>query len=80
MSGLLEPRAIGASLPRIDAVAKATGTAPYAYEQPVTYPLYLHPVQASIARGRVTDRHRRSRGPHRRGRPAHPSQRPPARV
>jgi hypothetical protein len=45
----------GASLPRIDAVAKATGTAPYAYEQPVTDPLYLHPVQASIARGRVTE-------------------------
>jgi xanthine dehydrogenase YagR molybdenum-binding subunit len=54
MSGLLEPRAIGMSLPRIDGVAKVTGTAPYAYEQPVTDPLYLHPVQASIARGRVT--------------------------
>jgi hypothetical protein len=38
-----------------DAVAKATSTAPYAYEQPVTDPLYLHPVQASIARGRVTE-------------------------
>ena len=54
MSGLLQPRAIGTSLPRIDGLAKVTGTAPYAYEQPVTDPLYLHPVQASIARGRVT--------------------------
>jgi xanthine dehydrogenase YagR molybdenum-binding subunit len=54
MSGLIEPRAIGTSLQRIDGAAKATGTAPYAYEQPVTDPLYLHAVQASIARGRVT--------------------------
>ena len=55
MSGLLEPHTIGTSLPRIDGIAKVTGTAPYAYEQPVTDPLYLHPVQASIARGRVTE-------------------------
>jgi xanthine dehydrogenase YagR molybdenum-binding subunit len=54
MTGLLEPHTIGTSLPRIDGVAKVTGTAPYAYEQPVTDPLYLHPVQATIARGRVT--------------------------
>ncbi|MDQ5855305.1 MAG: molybdopterin-dependent oxidoreductase, partial [Actinomycetota bacterium] len=54
MSGLPQPRAIGTSLPRIDGLAKVTGTAPYAYEQPVTDPLYLYPVQASIARGRVT--------------------------
>jgi xanthine dehydrogenase YagR molybdenum-binding subunit len=53
MSGLLEPRAIGKSLPRVDGFAKVTGTAPYAYEQPVVNPLYLHPVQASIARGRI---------------------------
>src|SRR5205807_1860687 len=54
VSGLLEPHTIGTSLPRIDGIAKVTGTAPYAYEQPVTDPLYLHPVQATIARGRVT--------------------------
>ncbi|HXT43227.1 MAG TPA: xanthine dehydrogenase family protein molybdopterin-binding subunit [Pseudonocardiaceae bacterium] len=54
MGGLVEPRAIGTSLQRIDGAAKATGTAPYAYEQPVTDPLYLHAVQAGIARGRVT--------------------------
>lgn len=54
MSGLLEPRAIGRSLPRVDGFAKVTGTAPYAYEQPVPDPLYLHVVQANVARGRIT--------------------------
>lgn len=54
MSGLLEPHAIGRPLPRVDGLAKVTGTAPYAYEQPVPDPLYLHPVQAGIACGRVT--------------------------
>jgi xanthine dehydrogenase YagR molybdenum-binding subunit len=55
MIDLLEPRAIGMSLPRLDGRAKLTGTAPYAFEQPVADPLYLHPVQAAIARGRVTE-------------------------
>jgi xanthine dehydrogenase YagR molybdenum-binding subunit len=54
MSGLLEPHAIGRPLPRVDGLAKVTGTAPYAYEQPVPDPLYLHPVQAGIARGRIS--------------------------
>jgi len=54
MTGLLEPRAIGAALERIDGPAKVTGTAPYAFEHPVTDPTYLHPVQATIARGRIT--------------------------
>jgi xanthine dehydrogenase YagR molybdenum-binding subunit len=53
MTELLQPRAIGASLARLDGHAKVTGTAPYAYEHPVPDPLYLHPVQATIARGRV---------------------------
>ncbi|MBB1157470.1 xanthine dehydrogenase family protein molybdopterin-binding subunit [Amycolatopsis dendrobii] len=52
MTGLLEPRAIGRGLTRRDGPAKVTGTAPYAYEHPVEAPLYCHPVQASIARGR----------------------------
>ncbi|NIJ11313.1 xanthine dehydrogenase YagR molybdenum-binding subunit [Saccharomonospora amisosensis] len=34
---------------------KVTGCAPYAYENPVQQPGYLHPVQATIARGCVTD-------------------------
>ncbi len=49
----IEASAMGASLPRTDGPAKVTGTAPYAFEQPVTDPLYLHAVQATIARGRV---------------------------
>lgn len=51
---MLEPRAIGAPLARLDGRAKVTGTAPYAFEQPVDHPAYLHPVQATVARGRVT--------------------------
>ncbi len=54
MTGLLEPHAMGAALPRIDGRAKVTGTAPYAFEHPATDPAYLHPVQSTIARGRVT--------------------------
>jgi xanthine dehydrogenase YagR molybdenum-binding subunit len=44
---------IGASLPRVDGPAKVTGTAPYAFEHPVEDAAYVHPVQATIARGRV---------------------------
>ena len=51
---LVEPRAIGTRLTRLDGPAKVTGTAPYAYEHQVDAPLYLHPVQATIARGRIT--------------------------
>jgi xanthine dehydrogenase YagR molybdenum-binding subunit len=51
---MLEPRAIGQSYARRDGHAKVTGTAPYAFEQQVDDPAYLHPVQATIARGRAT--------------------------
>jgi xanthine dehydrogenase YagR molybdenum-binding subunit len=54
MTNLLEPRAIGASVQRLDGPAKVTGTATYAFDQPVDNPAYLHAVQASIARGRVS--------------------------
>jgi len=54
MIDLMEPHAIGLPLDRLDGRAKLTGTAPYALEHRVTQPLYLHPVQATIARGRVT--------------------------
>jgi len=47
-------RAIGAPLDRIDGPAKVTGTARYAFEQPVERPAYLYPVHATIASGRVT--------------------------
>ncbi|MET9019932.1 xanthine dehydrogenase family protein molybdopterin-binding subunit [Actinopolymorpha sp. NPDC004070] len=45
---------MGRPLTRVDGLAKVTGTAPYAYEQKVDNPLYLYPVQATIARGRIT--------------------------
>ena len=47
-------RAIGAPLDRIEGPQKVTGTARYAYEHHVEYPLYLYPLQSDIARGRVT--------------------------
>ncbi len=49
----LEIRAIGQPLERIEGRAKVTGTAPYAYEHGLDRPLYMHPVQATIARGRI---------------------------
>jgi xanthine dehydrogenase YagR molybdenum-binding subunit len=51
---LLRPRAIGRDLARRDGVAKVRGTATYAFETPVEAPAYAHPVQATVARGRVT--------------------------
>lgn len=52
-TGLLVPQAIGRNLVRRDGPSKVTGTAPYAYEAPVENPAYCHPIQATIARGRV---------------------------
>jgi xanthine dehydrogenase YagR molybdenum-binding subunit len=54
MSPALEPRAMGRDLVRRDGPDKVRGTATYAFETPVLDPLYCHPVQATIARGRVT--------------------------
>jgi xanthine dehydrogenase YagR molybdenum-binding subunit len=51
---LIQAKSIGSPLTRLDGPAKVTGTAPYAFEHPVENPTYLHPVQAAIARGRVT--------------------------
>ncbi|MBU9762692.1 xanthine dehydrogenase family protein molybdopterin-binding subunit [Mycobacterium sp. TNTM28] len=51
---LVEPHAIGQPMARTDGRAKVTGTARYAFEQQVEHPVYLHPIQATIARGRVT--------------------------
>ncbi|MGV0679566.1 xanthine dehydrogenase family protein molybdopterin-binding subunit [Mycolicibacterium fortuitum] len=51
---LVEPHAIGEPLARADGLAKVTGTARYAFEQKVEHPAYLHPIQSTIARGRVT--------------------------
>jgi xanthine dehydrogenase YagR molybdenum-binding subunit len=54
MTELLEPRAIGRDLVRRDGVPKVRGTAVYAYETPVDSPAFAHPVQATVARGRIT--------------------------
>ncbi|MFI6044163.1 xanthine dehydrogenase family protein molybdopterin-binding subunit [Nocardia sp. NPDC051321] len=51
---LIEANAMGTSPTRLDGPAKVTGTAPYTAEHRVDRPTYLHPVQATIARGRVT--------------------------
>jgi xanthine dehydrogenase YagR molybdenum-binding subunit len=50
---MIETRAIGAALERLDGRIKVMGTAPYAFEQRVERPAYLHPVQSTIARGRI---------------------------
>ncbi|HEX8757050.1 MAG TPA: hypothetical protein VF745_11990, partial [Steroidobacteraceae bacterium] len=55
MTSLLEPRAMGTSPARMDGAAKTMGTAPYAFEHRFERPAaYLHPVQSTIARGRIT--------------------------
>ncbi|WP_237740742.1 xanthine dehydrogenase family protein molybdopterin-binding subunit [Crystallibacter crystallopoietes] len=54
MTAPLEARAMGSSLERLDGPAKVTGTARYAWEQQVEQPAYLHPIQSTIALGRVT--------------------------
>jgi xanthine dehydrogenase YagR molybdenum-binding subunit len=46
--------AIGAPLTRRDGPAKVTGQATYAFEHPVIDPTYLHPIQSTVAKGRVT--------------------------
>ena len=53
MSTGLRGQSIGVGLGRLDGVPKVRGTALYAYEQPVPQPAYLHPVQATIAKGTV---------------------------
>ncbi len=50
---MIEPRAMGTPLQRIDGAAKIMGTAPYAFEHRLERPTYLHPVQSTIARGRI---------------------------
>ncbi|MFJ8628625.1 xanthine dehydrogenase family protein molybdopterin-binding subunit [Kitasatospora sp. NPDC093550] len=50
-----EPDAVGRDLPRRDGAVKVLGTAGYAGDAPLADPAYLHAVQATIARGRVTE-------------------------
>ncbi len=56
-NGVASSRAVGRDLVRIDGPAKVTGTATYAFEHQLEGVLYLHPVQATVARGRVTAVH-----------------------
>lgn len=55
MTDLLTARAMGTPRVRHDAVAKVTGSAPYAYDHEQVDPVYLHPVQATIARGSIAE-------------------------
>ena len=48
------PVSVGRDVPRIEGEAKVLGLARYAFEQVVHRPGYLHPVQSTVARGRVT--------------------------
>jgi len=50
----LTPNAIGRDVARADGPLKVLGAAPYAYDQPLTDPLYLCTVDATVVRGRVT--------------------------
>lgn len=59
----LQPRAIGRDLVRRDGRLKVTGTAPFAYESPLGNPAYCRLIQATIARGRITDMNTTSRRP-----------------
>jgi len=54
MTELLTAHVMGTDLERLDGRAKVTGTAPYAFEYPLDNPTYLHPVQSTVARGRIT--------------------------
>ena len=54
MSTPVRTPAIGAALERLDGPAKVTGTAPYAFEHRVGGPAYVHAIQATVARGRIT--------------------------
>ncbi|WP_017569152.1 xanthine dehydrogenase family protein molybdopterin-binding subunit [Nocardiopsis halotolerans] len=54
MTSTLEPKSMGRPLTRVEGADKVTGRAPYAYEHPLSDPLYLHPVLSTIPHGRVT--------------------------
>ncbi|QGK71584.1 molybdopterin-dependent oxidoreductase [Allosaccharopolyspora coralli] len=54
MTRAVTPRAMGTDHERLDGRAKVTGTAPYACEYPTEDTVHLHPVQAAVARGRIT--------------------------
>lgn len=44
---------VGQPLVRVDGKLKVTGTAPYAYEQPVENPAFLFPIVSTVALGKI---------------------------
>lgn len=50
---VVQPNTIGEPRTRQDAVEKVTGSAPYAFEWTLDNPAYVHPLQATIARGHI---------------------------
>ena len=50
---VLQTVSVGMSVTRRDGVAKVTGQATYAGEQHLDRPTYMHPIQATIARGTI---------------------------
>jgi xanthine dehydrogenase YagR molybdenum-binding subunit len=54
MNTIATSHAIGMPLDRVDGPVKVTGAARYAFEAPVDRPVYLYPLQAEIAAGRIT--------------------------
>ncbi|WP_314174082.1 xanthine dehydrogenase family protein molybdopterin-binding subunit [Streptomyces winkii] len=51
----LDVRYVGTSPQRVDGRQKVTGTALYAWEHPLPDPLFVAPLQAAVARGRVVE-------------------------
>jgi xanthine dehydrogenase YagR molybdenum-binding subunit len=49
----LDVRSVGTSPQRLDGPAKVTGTALYAWEHALPNPVFVHPLQSAVARGRV---------------------------
>ncbi len=54
VSDAVAARPIGADIGRLDGPQKVTGTAPYAYEHPLTDPAYVFALLSTVARGTVT--------------------------
>ncbi|HET7387532.1 MAG TPA: xanthine dehydrogenase family protein molybdopterin-binding subunit [Nocardioidaceae bacterium] len=54
MTEMSPASSVGTSLQRLDGPAKVLGRAAYAFEQPLENAAYLHPLQATIARGTIT--------------------------
>lgn len=48
-------KSVGAPISRVEGPLKVRGAAKYAYEYPVDEPAYLHPLQSTVASGRVKE-------------------------